>query len=264
MKTRRLMSNSRNAPVVKLPFAGQDDTDKSSIGSCSKFCKHLHYVCWFSFFWASSSFIHILATLDFGAGVEQTFDCPIVENRQAVQSTGRLMDWTLEDNMVDGLFFCATLTGRRGGMPHLHKQERKNPTSVRRRLRRTQAVLGRVVPRGWVPVSGKKVRSLVGLSARSAFHWWSAQCAARMLLLNKPMSVYGWTAGINGCLDLRRRAFTLDGQWFVDNMADCSVYSFCKVWMMTLVTVYDSRLPSAYFRTSKYLILFEQELNITT
>jgi len=22
--------------------------------------------------------------------------------------------WTLEDNMVDGLFFCATLTGRRG------------------------------------------------------------------------------------------------------------------------------------------------------
>ena len=26
---------------------------------------------------------------------------------------GRSMDWTLEDNM--GLFFCATLTGRRGG-----------------------------------------------------------------------------------------------------------------------------------------------------
>jgi len=25
------------------------------------------------------------------------------------------MDWTLEDNMVDGLFFCAILTGRRGG-----------------------------------------------------------------------------------------------------------------------------------------------------
>jgi len=24
------------------------------------------------------------------------------------------MDWTLEDNMVDDLFFCATLTGRRG------------------------------------------------------------------------------------------------------------------------------------------------------
>jgi len=25
------------------------------------------------------------------------------------------MDWTLEGNMVNGLFFCATLTGRRGG-----------------------------------------------------------------------------------------------------------------------------------------------------
>jgi len=25
------------------------------------------------------------------------------------------MDLTLEDNMVDGLFFCTTLTGRRGG-----------------------------------------------------------------------------------------------------------------------------------------------------
>jgi len=26
----------------------------------------------------------------------------------------RSMDWTFDDNMVDGLFFCATLTGRRG------------------------------------------------------------------------------------------------------------------------------------------------------
>jgi len=25
------------------------------------------------------------------------------------------MDWTLEDSMMNGLFFCATLTGRRGG-----------------------------------------------------------------------------------------------------------------------------------------------------
>jgi len=24
------------------------------------------------------------------------------------------MDWALEDNLVGGLFFCATLTGRRG------------------------------------------------------------------------------------------------------------------------------------------------------
>jgi len=28
---------------------------------------------------------------------------------------GRSMDWTLEYNMVNSLFYCATLTGRRGG-----------------------------------------------------------------------------------------------------------------------------------------------------
>jgi len=73
--------------------------------------------------------------------------------------------------MVDGLFFCATLTGRRGDIPHLYMQEWKRPTPVRRRLSRTQALLGRVIPGGWVPVSGMKMRSLVGLSAYSAFHW---------------------------------------------------------------------------------------------
>jgi len=25
------------------------------------------------------------------------------------------MDWTLEDNVVNGLFFCTIITGRRGG-----------------------------------------------------------------------------------------------------------------------------------------------------
>jgi len=39
------------------------------------------------------------------SGVEQRFDCLIFQNRQAVQSMRMLMDWTLEDNMVDGLFF---------------------------------------------------------------------------------------------------------------------------------------------------------------
>jgi len=56
-----------------------------------------------------------LAALDLGADVEQPFNCPIVQDRQAVQSMGKSMDWTLEDNMVDGLFFCASVTGRRGG-----------------------------------------------------------------------------------------------------------------------------------------------------
>jgi len=68
-----------------------------------------------SFVLASYFFIHCLAALDFGAGVEQPFGCLFVQSRQAVQSVGRSMDWTLEDDMVDGLFICATLTGRRGG-----------------------------------------------------------------------------------------------------------------------------------------------------
>jgi len=73
------------------------------------------------FLWlASSSFesvatIHCLAALDLGAGIEQSFNCLIIQNRQAVQSMRRWMDRTLEDNMVDGLFFCATFTGRRMG-----------------------------------------------------------------------------------------------------------------------------------------------------
>jgi len=32
-----------------------------------------------------------------------------------MQAMSRSVDWRLEDNMVDGLFFCATRTGRRGG-----------------------------------------------------------------------------------------------------------------------------------------------------
>jgi len=68
----------------------------------------------FFIFWASC-WNHCLAALDLRTGVEQPFNCLIVQNRQAVQSMGRSMDWTLEDDMFDRLFFCATLTGRRGG-----------------------------------------------------------------------------------------------------------------------------------------------------
>jgi len=93
---------------------------------------------------------------------------------------------------------------------HLYKQERKRPTPVPRRLSRIQALLGRVIQGGCVPVSGIEVRSLVGLSAHSALHWWSAHCATRMLLSEKLMSCCA--AGTNGCLDLRRRATALDGR----------------------------------------------------
>ena len=95
-------------------------------------------------------------------------------------------------------------------IPHLYRQERKRPTPAWRRLNRTQAILERVIPGGWVPVSGMKMRSLVGLSAHCAFHWWSTHWAERMLLSDELMRCCA--ASTNGCLDLRRRAFARDGR----------------------------------------------------
>ena len=65
--------------------------------------------------------------------------------------------------------------------------------------------------RWWVPVPGIKMLSLVGLSVHSAFHWWSAHCVARMLLLSEKL-MSCCAAGTNGCFDLRRRASALDGR----------------------------------------------------
>ena len=106
---------------------------------------------------------------------------------------------------------CHTRRSQRRPYPHMYRQERKRPTPVRRRLSWTQAFLGRVIPGGCVLMSGIKMRSLVGFSAHSAFHWWSAHCATRMLLLltEKLMSC---AAGTNGCLDLRRRAAAPNGR----------------------------------------------------
>jgi len=56
--------------------------------------------------------IHSLAALDLKTGVEQSFNCLIIQNSQAV---GKPMDWALDDDMVDGFFFCDTLKSRRKG-----------------------------------------------------------------------------------------------------------------------------------------------------
>ena len=54
---------------------------------------------------------------------------------------------------------------------HFYKQERKRPTAVRRWLSRTQALLGRVIPGGWMPVSEMKMRSL--MSCPPTPHGWN-------------------------------------------------------------------------------------------
>jgi len=51
------------------------------------------------------------------------------------------MNWTLEDNMVDGFFFF-TAQAAEEAIPHLCRQERKRPTPVWGRVGRTPAVLG--------------------------------------------------------------------------------------------------------------------------
>jgi len=131
------------------------------------------------FFWASC-WNHCLAVLDLGAGVGQPFNCLIVQNRQVMQSMGRSMDWTLEDT-TDGMSSAPHSHTTKEAMSHFYKQERKCPTPVRRRLSRTQALLGRAILEGWVPVSGMKMRSLVRLSIHSTFHWLSAHRAARVV-----------------------------------------------------------------------------------
>ena len=119
----------------------------------------------------SEFFYPLLGRARFRAGVEQPFNCLIVQNRQSMQSMMRSMDWTLEDNMVDGSFFCPHSQAAEEAIPHLYKQESKRPTPVRRWLSRTPAVLGRAILGGWVPMSGMKVRGLVVLSNHSAFQW---------------------------------------------------------------------------------------------
>ena len=72
-----------------------------------------HQVGFFFVVWARFS-NHWCPTLNIWAGVEQSFDWLIVQNRQAVQAMGMSMDWILEDDMVDGLLVCSKLTRSRG------------------------------------------------------------------------------------------------------------------------------------------------------
>jgi len=121
--------------------------------------------------YSSSSFeqvitIHCLAELNLRAGVEQSFNCLIIQNHQAVQFMGTWMGWTFED-MVDGLFFCITLKAAEGVISYLCKQEWKHLTLVQRQI---SHVLGKAFPGVWVLMSGMKVQSLVVLSNNSAFH----------------------------------------------------------------------------------------------
>jgi len=59
--------------------------------------------------------VHYLAALDIGAGVEQSFDCLIIQNRQAMHCIGWSMDRTVKGNMFHGLIL----------LRHTHRPQRK-------------------------------------------------------------------------------------------------------------------------------------------
>jgi len=78
--------------------------------------------------------------------------------------------------MVDGLFFCATHTGRRGGHTPFVQAETSDTGAEAVKPDPGSSWEGHSgIPGGWVPMSGMKMRSFVGLSVHSAFHWRSAQ-----------------------------------------------------------------------------------------
>ena len=163
---------------------------------------------------SSSSFepvvtIHCLATLDLEAGVVQPFNCLIIQKHQVVQSMEKSMDWTLKDDKVDSLFFCATLTCCKGSYPICasrsgnvwHGAETVKPDHPRYSWQ------------GHSRRSGVGDESTESCGVVQPLHipLVIRQSPALLLLLSVEL-MNCCAAGTNGCLDLRCRAFPLGGQ----------------------------------------------------
>jgi len=80
-----------------------------------------------------------------------------------MQSIRRSTEWTLEDNMVDGLFFCATLTGRSGGHAPFAQAGTETYDTGAEAVKQDLLVSWASHSGGWVLVEGK-------LSNHSTFH----------------------------------------------------------------------------------------------
>ena len=68
----------------------------------------------------------------------------------------------------------------KGAKSHLCMDEWNSPTPVCRRLSLTQAVRGKLIPKGLALVLGIKIRILKIFSQYSAFHSWFVHSEARM------------------------------------------------------------------------------------
>ena len=124
---------------------------------------------------------------------------------------GRWMDWTLDDNMVGGLFFCATLAGRRGGhTPFVQAGAEISDSSAK---------VIKPDPRcSW---KGHSRRVVAGVRDESAESCGVVQplrvpsvirSARRTSIIVVRLNDEFCATSTNGCLDLRRRAFALGGQ----------------------------------------------------
>jgi len=80
------------------------------------------------------------------------------------------MVWTLENNMVEGSFFCAKLTSRRGGHSPFVQTGAEASVTGAEAVKPDPRCSWQSHPGGWVLMSGMKARSLVVLSNHSAFH----------------------------------------------------------------------------------------------
>jgi len=120
------------------------------------------------------------------------------------------MDWTVEDNMVDRLFFCATLTGRRGGH-----------TSFAKTVAQTSDISAEAVE----PDPGSSWEGHFGCVGAGVGDENAESCGVarplRIPLMIRPMRrtmlllsgqlMSCCAAGTNVCLHSRRSAFALDG-----------------------------------------------------
>jgi len=73
--------------------------------------------------------------------------------------------------MVDGLFFCATFTGRRGGHTLFVQAGAETSDSGAEAVEPDTGSSWEGHTGVGMPMSGLKIRSLVELSAHSTFHW---------------------------------------------------------------------------------------------